>query len=105
MKYVEPSEKVIQQLPSRELLKNYGRTTKLLLAQKDIPDLHLNVRRNDEGDFQENCCEPPEGTEVVEVMESSSLEVAQGGHVTDMSSNYWEHSRNSLLDEAGGALG
>ena len=105
VKYVEPSEKVIQQLPSRELLTNYGRTTKLLLAQEDIPDLHLNVRRNDNGDFQENCCEPREGAEVVEVMESSLLEVAQGGHVTDVNSDYWEYSRNSLLDEAGGALG
>ena len=39
IKYIEPSEKVIQQLPSEQVLKNYGRSSKLLLAAKDIPDL------------------------------------------------------------------
>ena len=32
VKYIEPSEKVIQQLPSEQVLKNYGRSSKLLLA-------------------------------------------------------------------------
>ena len=39
MKYVEPSEKVVQQLPSKELLQKYGRSSKIMLQQKDIPDL------------------------------------------------------------------
>ena len=41
--YIEPSEKVIQQLPSEQVLKNYGRSLELLLAAKDIPDLQFDV--------------------------------------------------------------
>ena len=41
--YIEPSEKVIQQLPSEQALKNYGRSLELLLAAKDIPDLQFDV--------------------------------------------------------------
>ena len=37
IKYIEPSEKIVQQLPSEKVLKNYGRSSKLLLAAKDIP--------------------------------------------------------------------
>ena len=43
VKYIEPSEKVIKQLPSEGVLKNYGRSSKLLLAEKDIPDLHCDT--------------------------------------------------------------
>ena len=44
MKYIAPSEKVVNQLPSEEVVKNYGRSTKLLLlAEKDIPELHFEV--------------------------------------------------------------
>ena len=46
MKYIEPSEKVEKQLLTKEMVKNYGRTSKLLLAEKDIPDLHFNVKDN-----------------------------------------------------------
>ena len=35
VKYIAPSEKVIQQLPSEQVVKNYGRSTKLLLAPKE----------------------------------------------------------------------
>ena len=49
MKYVAPSEKVVKQLPSEQLLKNYGRSSKLLLAEKDIPDLHFDVKDSKEG--------------------------------------------------------
>ena len=31
VKYIAPSEKVVKQLPSEQLLKNYGRSSKLLL--------------------------------------------------------------------------
>ena len=41
VKYMEPSEKVVQQLPNKELLQNYGRSSKLLIAAKDIPNLHF----------------------------------------------------------------
>ena len=41
VKYINPSEKVEKQLPSGEVVKNYGRSSKLLLAEKDIPDLHF----------------------------------------------------------------
>ena len=43
MKYIAPSEKVVNQLPSEQVVKNYGRSSKLLLAEKDIPDLDFNV--------------------------------------------------------------
>ena len=46
VKYIAPSEKVEKQLPTEEMVKNYGRTSKLLLAEKDIPDLHFNVKDN-----------------------------------------------------------
>ena len=32
IKYIERSEKIVQQLPGEQVLKNYGRTSKLLLA-------------------------------------------------------------------------
>ena len=43
IKYIEPSEKVVQQLPSEQVLRNYGRSSKLLLTSKDIPDLHFGA--------------------------------------------------------------
>ena len=45
VKYIEPSEEVIKQLPSEQVLKNYGRGSKLLLAAKDIPDLHFDATK------------------------------------------------------------
>ena len=55
VKYVEPSEKIIQQLPSRELLQKYGRSAKVLLPQKDIPDLQFTTRKLEMvGEFQEH---------------------------------------------------
>ena len=30
VKYIEPSEKIVQQLPSEQVLRNYGRSLKLL---------------------------------------------------------------------------
>ena len=62
MKYIEPSEKVEKQLPSKEIIKNYGRSAKLLLAPRDIPDLHFPVaERKDKGDS-------PEKTDLIELM-------------------------------------
>ena len=48
VKYIAPSEKVIQQLPSEQVLKNYGSSTKLLLAPQAIPDLHFDVTETKE---------------------------------------------------------
>ena len=48
VKYIAPSEKVVKQLPSEQVLKTYGRSSKLLLAEKDIPDLHLDVAETKE---------------------------------------------------------
>ena len=63
VKYIEPSEKVIKQLPSKQILKNYGRSSNLLLAAKDIPDLQFKaVEEEEKGDS-------PERTEVMEIMD------------------------------------
>ena len=63
VKYIEPSEKVIQQLPSEQVLKNYGRSSKLLLAAKDIPDLQFDVAEAKQKG------ESSERTEVLEIMD------------------------------------
>ena len=46
VKYIEPAEKVVQQLPSKEVLQNYGRGAKLLIAAKDIPNLGFQLEKN-----------------------------------------------------------
>ena len=48
VKYIEPSEKVIKQLPSEQILENYGRSSKLLLAAKDIPNLQFKTAEEEE---------------------------------------------------------
>ena len=62
MKYIAQSEKVVKQLPSEQLLKNYGRSSKLLLAEKDIPDLYFHVTDVKEED------DSAKKTEVMEIM-------------------------------------
>ena len=105
VKYVQPSEKTIQQLPNRELLKNYGRTTKLLIADKDIPDLQLNMEETGENGKLQNNFETPEGAEVVEVMETSLLtKTVDGSTIVAANSDYCEHSKNLLISEAGEAV-
>ena len=74
VKYIAPSEKVVKQLQSEQLLKNYGRSLKLLLAEKDIPDLYFHgTEVKEEGDSVKK-------TEVMEIMDDSrnSLEKAAG---------------------------
>ena len=63
VKYIEPSEKVIQQLPSEQVLKNYGRSSKLLLAAKDIPDLQFDAAE------AKKKGESSERTDVVEIID------------------------------------
>ena len=83
VKYIAPSEKIVKQLPSEQVLKNYRRSTKLFLAPKDIPDLHFNVT-----DKKENGYSPE--TEVMEIMDVNT------GGMTPLNIDFREHSRNSL---------
>ena len=71
VKYIEPSEKVIKQLPSDQVLKNYGRSSKLLLAEKDIPNLHFDAAETKEKS------EPSERAEVMEIMNVDMKESVQ----------------------------
>ena len=93
VKYIEPSEKVIQQLPSEQVLKNYGRSLKLLLAAKDIPDLQFDAAEVKEKG------ESSERTEVLEI-----TDVDTNGSVTiSQNSDFREHSKNLLESAAGEA--
>ena len=94
VKYIEPSEKVIQQLPSEQVLKNYGRSSKLLLAAKDIPDLQFDAAEaKEKGDS-------PEITEMMEIMDADT----RGSCVTaPQNSDFREHSINLLESAAGEA--
>ena len=93
VKYIEPSEKVIRQLLSEQLLKNYGRSSKLLLAEKDIPDLHFDAAEMKEKG------KPSERTDVMEIMDVNTKEST----MTQQNSDSREHSKNSLESAAGGA--
>ena len=94
VKYIEPSEKIIQQLPSEQVLKNYGRSSKLLLAAKDIPDLHFDVTEAKEKG------ESPERTDVVDIIDVNTNESV----MLSQNSDFREHSKNSLESAAGEAL-
>ena len=91
VKYIAPSEKIVKQLPSEQVLKTYGRSPKLLLAEKDIPDLCLDVTETKEKG------KPSVRADVMEIMNVDTKESAQN-------SDSREHSRNSLKSVAGGAL-
>ena len=66
---MEPSEKVVHQLPSKEVLQKYGRSSKVLLARKDISDLHFIVNR--EGELPEHSRDLlSPAREVIEIMET-----------------------------------
>ena len=89
VKYIAPSEKAIQQLPSEQVLKNYGRSTKLLLAPKDIPDLQFDAaERKENGDSSER-------TQVMVIMNVDTE------HTQNSDSR--ERSRNLLESAAGEA--
>ena len=93
VKYIEPGEKVENQLQSKETIKNYGRSAKLLLAPRDIPDLHFPVaEREDKGDS-------PEKTDVIELMNVNIKDCV----TVPWKSNFREHSRNSMQGVAGEA--
>ena len=90
VKYIAPSEKVIQQLPSEQVLKNYGRSTKLLLAPKDIPDLQFDAAEaKEKGDSLEK-------TELMEIMDMNMKKSV----MAPQNSDFREHSINSLESAA-----
>ena len=91
VKYIAPSEKVVKQLPSEQVLKNYGRSSKLLLAEKDIPDLHFDAAETKEKSKQ---------SEAADVMEIMNVDTKENVHKSDSR----EHSRNLLESVAGGAV-
>ena len=93
VKYIEPSEKVVKQLLSEQVLENYGRSSKLLLAVKDIPDLQFHAAEPEEKG------ESAVRTDVMEIMDVDTKESV----TTQQNSDSQEHSRNSLESAAGGA--
>ena len=48
VKSIEPKAKMAAQLPSAEMLKQYGRGAKLLITHRDIPDLHFQGEEDGE---------------------------------------------------------
>ena len=90
MKYIAPSKKVVNQLPSEEVV-SYERSTKLLLASKDIPELHFDVT---------DTKEKGDSSEKMEVMEITDVNT---GGMTPQNSESREHSINSLESAAGEA--
>ena len=94
VKYIDASEKVEKQLPSEEVVKNYGRSSKLLLAEKDIPDLHFDVKnRRERGNSLEK-------TDVMEIMDVNTEDCV----TAPWNSDFREHSRNLLESAAGEEL-
>ena len=93
VKYIESSKKVIRQLPSEQVLKNYGRSSKMLLAAKDIPDLQFDAAEAKE---ERNSSER---TEVMEIMDTDT----SGSVMAQQKSDFREHSKNSLQSTAGEA--
>ena len=108
MKYIEPSEKIVQQLPSREVLENYGRSLELLITAKDVPDLQFKLSETERSSkFKEESKNLLEGTqEVVEAMECNVLTktiiTTSKSHLK--SSKIRESLGNSLKSAAGVAL-
>ena len=68
-------EEVVQQLPSKEILQNYGRSSKLLITAKDIPNLQFKLTETEgSGKVREDSENPIEDTgEVVEVIDSDVM--------------------------------
>ena len=93
VKYIEPSEKIVKQLPSKKVLENYGRSSKLLLAAKDIPDLQFDTAEPDE---KGESSERTEVMEIIDVERKRNMTVSQN-------SDFREHSNNLLESAAGEA--
>ena len=108
VKYVEPSEKIVQQLPSKELLQKYGRSSKLLLPMKDIPNLQFTAGKLEMiSEFQEHLENSWDNVEeVVEIIETSvsHQEFSNGPSAPLHNSDFCEHSQISLKSVVGVAL-
>ena len=89
IKKIDPAEKVIQQLPPREVLENYGRSVKLLISAKDIPDVGFPQEK-----LEEEVCEVTESPELTECSECSinSCECPQRHDKHVKSGEGYEHS-------------
>ena len=94
VKYIEPSEKVVQQFPSEQVLRNYGRSSKLLLAAEDIPDLQFGAAEPEE---------KGEPSERREVMEIKDVDTKGSCVIAPQNSDFREHSINLLESAAGEA--
>ena len=94
MKYIASSEKVVKQLPSEQLPKNYGRSSKLLQAEKDISDLYFHVTDVKEED------DSAKKTEVMEIMDVNREDCV----TAPLNSDFRELSSNSLEKAAGEPL-
>ena len=93
VKYIEPSEKVVQQLPSEQVLKNYGRSSKLLLAAKDVADLQFDAAEAEERG---------ESAVRTDMMEIIDVDI-NGSVTTPQNSDSQEHSKKLLESAAGEA--
>ena len=104
IKYIEPSEKIVQQLPSKEILQKYGRSSRLVIAAKDIPDLQFKVNKDSEfPEHSQNLLDTV--GEVMEVMETNVLtKTVRGSTVTVANNEYREGSQNSWSCAVGEAL-
>ena len=51
VKTIEPKDKIIQQMPTEDVLRQYGRGAKLLINRKDIPDLQLQILEQREAEI------------------------------------------------------
>ena len=93
VKYIEPSEKVIQQLLSEQVVKNYGRSLKLLLATKDIPDLQFDAAE------AKNSLESAAGEGPEQANEQRSMEKMMDPEMHNRISEYRELSQKSWSSE------
>ena len=90
VKYIEPSEKTVQQLLSEQVLEKYGRTAKLLLAAKDVLNLQFDISEAEEKS------EPWE-REVMEIMDTTISKSV----IAIQNSDFQEHFKK-LLDSVAG---
>ena len=103
-----PSEKTVQQLPSKELLQKYGRSSKLLIPAKDIQNPQFKVGKlNTIGKFQEHSENSlDDAEEEIEVIETSVFHQETNSEplATLHNGDFCKHSQNLLKSEAGVAL-
>ena len=63
VKYIEPSEKVVQQLPSEQVLKKLWKKFKIVISSQGVPDLQFDAAEAEEKG------ESSERTDVVEIVD------------------------------------